>query len=234
LGFERKDMQSLLELILLHKNRITIVGAFTHLAAADEEVWNKFTENQLAAFHSMCAIIEGAIEYKVIKHALNSAGIVRFPEYSFDMVRLGIGLYGVEVNGLHQDKLLNVGKLITHVSQIKQVEAGDTVGYGRNGKTTKATTIATIAIGYADGFDRRFSNGVGKVSINGRLCPVIGNVCIDMTMIDVSGIDVKEGDEVIVFGDSPTLIEQSKAIGTIAYELLTGVGERVKRVFFKQ
>ncbi|MDF2454515.1 MAG: bifunctional UDP-N-acetylmuramoyl-tripeptide:D-alanyl-D-alanine ligase/alanine racemase, partial [Cytophagaceae bacterium] len=145
-----------------------------------------------------------------------------------------IGLYGVEVNGLFQDKLMNVGKLITHVSQLKHVKAGETVGYSRKGKATKATTIATIAIGYADGFDRRFSNGVGKVSINGVLCPVIGNVCMDMTMIDVTGVDVKEGDEVIVFGDSPTLIEQSKAIGTIAYELLTGIGERVKRVFFKQ
>ena len=234
LGFERKDLQSLLELLLLHKNRVTIAGAFTHLAAADEEVWNEFTETQIKEFQSLCHTLELALDYKFIKHALNSAGIVRFPQYSFDMVRLGIGLYGVEVNGLFQDKLMNVGKLITHVSQLKHIDPSDTVGYSRKGKLTKATTIATIAIGYADGFDRRFSNGVGKVSINGVLCPVIGNVCMDMTMIDVSGVEVKEGDEVIVFGDSPTLIEQSKAIGTIAYELLTGVGERVKRVFFKQ
>ncbi|MDB5257716.1 MAG: bifunctional UDP-N-acetylmuramoyl-tripeptide:D-alanyl-D-alanine ligase/alanine racemase [Chitinophagaceae bacterium] len=234
LGFEKKDVQALLELLLLHQNRVTIAGAFTHLAAADEEVWNEFTETQLKEFQSFCGLLETSLGYSFIKHALNSAGIVRFPEYSFDMVRLGIGLYGVEVNGLFQHKLMNVGKLITHVSQLKQVEAGETVGYSRKGKATKSTAIATIAIGYADGFDRRFSNGVGKVSINGVLCPVIGNVCMDMTMIDVSGVEVKEGDEVIVFGDSPTLIEQSKAIGTIAYELLTGIGERVKRVFFKQ
>ncbi len=234
LGFEKKDVQALLELLLLHQNRITIAGAFTHLAAADEEVWNEFTETQLKEFQSFCSLLESSLGYTIIKHALNSAGIVRFPAYSFDMVRLGIGLYGVEVNGLFQDKLMNVGKLITHVSQLKQVEAGETVGYSRKGIATKATTIATIAIGYADGFDRRFSNGVGKVNINGTLCPVIGNVCMDMTMIDVTGVVVKEGDEVIVFGDSPTLIEQSKAIGTIAYELLTGIGERVKRVFFKQ
>jgi alanine racemase len=234
LGFEKKEVQALLELLLLHQNRITIAGAFTHLAAADEEVWNEFTESQLKEFQSFSTLLESALGYSFIKHALNSAGIVRFPQYSFDMVRLGIGLYGVEVNGLFQDKLMNVGKLITHVSQLKHVKAGETVGYSRKGKATKATTIATIAIGYADGFDRRFSNGVGKVSINGVLCPVIGNVCMDMTMIDVTGVDVKEGDEVIVFGDSPTLIEQSKAIGTIAYELLTGIGERVKRVFFKQ
>jgi len=234
LGFEKKDVQPLLEMLLLHQNRITIAGAFTHLAAADEEVWNDFTETQLKEFQSFCGILESSLGYSFIKHALNSAGIVRFPQYSFDMVRLGIGLYGVEVNGLHQDKLMNVGKLITHVSQLKHIEAGETVGYSRKGKTTKATTIATIAIGYADGFDRRFSNGVGKVNVNGVLCPVIGNVCMDMTMIDVSGVQVREGDEVIIFGDSPTLIEQSRAIGTIAYELLTGIGERVKRVFFKQ
>lgn len=234
LGFEKKDIQPLLELLLLHQNRMTVAGAFTHLAAADEEVWNEFTETQIKEFQSLCSLLESALQYTFIKHALNSAGIVRFPQYSFDMVRLGIGLYGVEVNGLFQNKLMNVGKLITHVSQIKQVDSSDTVGYSRKGKLTKATTIATIAIGYADGFDRRFSNGVGKVSVNGILCPVIGNVCMDMTMVDVSGVDVKEGDEVIVFGNSPTLIEQSKAIGTIAYELLTGVGERVKRVFFKQ
>ncbi|MBC7486505.1 MAG: bifunctional UDP-N-acetylmuramoyl-tripeptide:D-alanyl-D-alanine ligase/alanine racemase [Cytophagaceae bacterium] len=234
LGFEKKDLQPLLELLLLHQNRITIAGAFTHLAAADEEVWNDFTEMQLKEFQSFCGLLESALGYSFLKHALNSAGIVRFPQYSFDMVRLGIGLYGVEVNGLHQDKLMNVGKLITHISQLKHIEAGETVGYSRKGKTTKATTIATIAIGYADGFDRRFSNGVGNVNVNGVLCPVIGNVCMDMTMIDVTGVEVKEGDEVIVFGDSPTLIEQSQAIGTIAYELLTGIGERVKRVFFKQ
>jgi Alr-MurF fusion protein len=234
LGFEKKELQTLLELLLLHKNRITVAGAFTHLAAADEEVWNEFTETQLKEFQSSCQMLESTLGYSFIKHALNSAGIVRFPDYSFDMVRLGIGLYGVEVNGLFQNKLMNVGKLITHVSQLKSVAAGDTVGYSRKGKATKPTTIATIAIGYADGFDRRFSNGVGKVNVNGILCPVIGNVCMDMTMIDVSGVSVKEGDEVIIFGDSPTFIEQSRAIGTIAYELLTGIGERVKRVFFKQ
>jgi alanine racemase len=233
LGFEKNDMAELLSLLQVHKNRITVAGAFTHLAAADEEIWNEFTLVQLKTFQSLCSSIESTLGYPVIKHALNSAGIVRFPDYSFDMVRLGIGLYGVEVNGLHQDKLMNVGKLITHVSQVKQIAPGETVGYSRKGKTSKPTTIATIAVGYADGFDRRFSNGVGKVSIRGVLCPVIGNVCMDMTMIDVSGVDVREGDEVIVFGESPTLIEQSKAIGTIAYELLTGVGERVKRVFFK-
>ncbi|HSZ73018.1 MAG TPA: bifunctional UDP-N-acetylmuramoyl-tripeptide:D-alanyl-D-alanine ligase/alanine racemase [Cytophagaceae bacterium] len=233
LGFEKKDIHELIKLLLLHKNRITVSGAFTHLAAADEELWNEFTEAQLKEFQLLCAQIESAVGYPVIKHALNSAGIVRFPQYSFDMVRLGIGLYGVEVNGMHQDKLMNVGKLITHVSQIKRIDSSETVGYSRKGRITRPTTIATIAIGYADGFDRRFSNGVGKVSVNGKLCPVIGNVCMDMTMVDVSGVEVEEGDEVIVFGDTPTLIEQSRSIGTIPYELLTGIGERVKRIFFK-
>jgi len=233
LGFEKKDLPALLELLSRHANRLQVAGIFTHLAAADEGQWNEFTTSQLQIFQGLCEDIEKVLGYKTIKHALNSAGIVRFPEYAFDMVRLGIGLYGVEVNALFQDKLLTVGRLKTHISQIKTVESGQTVGYSRKGKITRTTQIATIAIGYADGYDRRFSNGVGHMNVNGALCPVIGNVCMDMTMIDITGVIAKEGDEVIVFGDNPTIIDQSKAIGTISYELLTSVGERVKRVFFK-
>lgn len=233
LGFEQKDLPALLEVLAKNTNRINVAGMFTHLAAADEACWNEFTESQLKTFQELCATIEKALGYTTIKHALNSAGIVRFPQYSFDMVRLGIGLYGIEANGMFQDKLQTVGRLKTHISQIKHVQPGETVGYSRKGKVSQPTQIATIAIGYADGFDRRFSNGVGKINVNGTLCPVIGNVCMDMTMVDITGVAAKEGDEVIVFGESPSIIEQAKAIGTISYELLTGVGERVKRVFFK-
>ncbi len=233
LGFDKIDLPLLLPLLTKHANRLHITGLFTHLAAADEDQWNEFTESQLKEFQGLCEEIEKVLGYKTIKHALNSAGIVRFPAYSFDMVRLGIGLYGIEVNALHQEKLLTVGRLKTHISQIKTVEAGETVGYSRKGKITRSSQIATIAIGYADGYDRRFSNGVGHINVNGTLCPVIGNVCMDMTMIDITGVAAQEGDEVIVFGENPTIIDSAKAIGTISYELLTGIGERVKRVFFK-
>ncbi len=233
LGFDQKDLPVLLDLLHQNKNRIHVAGLFTHLAAADEACWNEFTESQLKMFQQRCVTIEKALGYTTIKHALNSAGIVRFPQYSFDMVRLGIGLYGIEANGMFQDQLQIVGRLKTHISQIKQVEPGETVGYSRKGKVSQPTQIATIAIGYADGFDRRFSNGVGKINVNGTLCPVIGNVCMDMTMVDITGVSAKEGDEVTVFGKSPSIIDQAKAIGTISYELLTSVGERVKRVFFK-
>jgi alanine racemase len=150
------------------------------------------------------------------------------------MVRLGVGLYGVEANGLRQEELQTVGTLKTIISQIKKVEPGESVGYSRKGRAEKPTTIATIAIGYADGYDRGFSNGKGKVLINGSLCPIIGNVCMDMCMVDMTGVEAEEGDEVIVFGKSPSILELAKEIGTIPYELLTGVGERVKRVFYTE
>ena len=233
LGFELKDLPNLITLLNENSNRIKVASLFTHLAAADEAFWNEFTESQLKTFESLCAEIENAINYKPLKHALNSAGIVRFPQYAFDMVRLGIGLYGVEANDIFQHKLQTVGRLKSPISQIKTVDPGETVGYSRKGKVTEQRTVATIAIGYADGYDRRFSNGVGQMNVNGTLCPVIGNVCMDMTMLDITGALAKEGDEVIVFGENPSIISQAKAIGTISYELLTSIGERVKRVFFK-
>ena len=133
-----------------------------------------------------------------------------------------------------QARLQTVGTLKTVISQIKTIKAGETVGYGRKGVIEKDTTIATIAIGYADGYDRRFSNGIGKILVNDTLCPVVGNVCMDMTMIDITGIDANEGDEVIVFGNHPTIKQLAEWIGTIPYEILTSVSERVKRVFYRE
>jgi alanine racemase len=148
------------------------------------------------------------------------------------MVRLGIGLYGVEAASQEQAQLETVGTLKTTISQIKQVAAGDTVGYSRKGKVTRDSRIATIAIGYADGFDRRLSNGVGKVWINGKLAPLIGNVCMDMCMVDITGVEAEEGDEVIIFGRQHPITQMAQQIGTIPYEILTSVSERVKRVFY--
>jgi alanine racemase len=233
LGFEEKDIEKLIKLIASNSS-VKIASTFTHLAAADEEVHNGFTFKQIEAFNRMADRIEESIGYKTIRHALNSAGIVRFPESQMGMVRLGVGLYGVEANGLRQSELQTVGTLKTIISQIKKVKAGESIGYSRKGRAEKDTVIATIAIGYADGYDRRFSNGNGKVFINGKLCPVIGNVCMDMCMIDITGTEAAEGDEVIVFGTNPTILELSKLIGTIPYEILTSIGERVKRVFYTE
>ena len=150
------------------------------------------------------------------------------------MVRLGIGLYGVDANGFFQDQLRPVATLKTTISQTRMIAKGETVGYSRKGKALEASKIGVMAIGYADGFDRRFSNGVGAVWVNGQMAPVIGNVCMDMTMLDLTGIEAIAGDEVIVFGEKPTISDLAKQIGTISYEILTNVGDRVKRVFYAE
>ncbi|MDO1445957.1 bifunctional UDP-N-acetylmuramoyl-tripeptide:D-alanyl-D-alanine ligase/alanine racemase [Rhodocytophaga aerolata] len=231
LGFEEQDLPQLIQQLKIHPE-LTIATIFSHLAAADEEEYNYFSTQQMERFRKMAAMIEGALLYSPIKHILNSAGIVRFPAYQLDMVRLGIGLYGVEATNQEQAQLETVGTLKTTISQIKKVKAGDTIGYSRKGKVTRDSRIATIAIGYADGFDRRLSNGVGKVWINGKLAPLIGNVCMDMSMVDITDLEAEEGDEVIIFGKQYPISEMARQIGTIPYEILTGVSERVKRVFY--
>jgi len=234
LGFEEKDLPKLIDLLQQYEEKIEVKSVFTHLAAADEEGFNPFTTGQLDVFEKICASIEQALGYSFIRHALNSAGIVRFPNRQMDMVRLGIGLYGVEATGTDQGALLPVGTLKTTISQIKDVQAGETVGYSRKGKVDTDKRIATIAIGYADGYSRRFGNGVGEVLLNNVLCPIIGNVCMDMCMVDITGVDAREGDTVIVFGKKPDILTGAQKIGTIPYEILTGIGERVKRVFYSE
>ena len=166
-----------------------------------------------------------------LRHCLNSAGIIRYPEYAHDMVRLGIGLYGIEVNQMEQNKLEPAMVLKTVVSQVKPLAKGATIGYGRVGKMKAEGEVATLAIGYADGYDRRFSNGNARVLIKGHMVPIIGNVCMDMCMADVTGLNVCVGDEAILFGNKPSIIDLAKKIGTIPYELLTGIGPRVKRQY---
>lgn len=233
LGFAEDDLPALLPLLQQHAGPLRVASALTHLAGADEEQHNQFSQRQLAAFGRMTAALEQALGYSVIRHALNSPGIMRFPEAQFDMVRLGIGLYGVEAAGLHPEALLPVSALRTTVSQLKRLPAGETVGYGRRGEAADHDRrIATLAIGYADGYDRRFSRGVGEVLIRGRRAPLVGNVCMDMCMVDVTSIaDVQEGDTALLFGPGLPLTELAARIGTIPYELLTNVSERVKRVF---
>lgn len=233
LGFEKEDFEALFALLAQHP-QVQVASTFSHLAGADEAIHNDFSQLQISRFRSMATALEERLKYNVIKHILNSAGIVRFPEHQLDMVRLGIGLYGVEATGSEQEALRPVSTLQTTVSQVKSIKQGDTVGYSRKGIADVDKTTATIAIGYADGYDRRFSNGVGEVLINGQRCPIIGNVCMDMCMVDVTGVPVKPGDAVTVFGPELTLVELAQRIGTIPYELLTNVSTRVKRIFYSE
>ncbi len=233
LGFEQHEMSLLFE--LLRKNpQLKIASIFSHLAGSDEAMHNGFSAKQAFAFKKMSEEIIDVLNYKPILHLLNSPGISRFPDFQFDMVRIGVGLYGYDATQLHQDSLQPASILKTVISQIKHLKQGETIGYSRKGVAEKNIKIATIAIGYADGFNRKFSNGIGKVNINGQLAPVIGNVSMDMCMVDITDIDCKVGDEVIVFGENPTLSDLAKAIDTIPYEILTNVSDRVKRVFYSE
>jgi Alr-MurF fusion protein len=233
LGFLDEDIKDLIEKVSQNPN-LQIKSVFTHLVGADEVVHTEFSQFQYQKFIENYEKIATVCSQKPIRHILNSAGIVRFPDYKLDMVRLGIGLYGIEANQYEQAALKEVGTLKTVISQIKYLKNTETVGYGRKGQLQTDKTIATVAIGYADGYDRRFGNGVGQMRVNGVLCPVIGNVCMDMTMIDITNASAAEGDEVIVFGNELSVSQLATQINTIPYEILTGVSERVKRVFFKE
>lgn len=236
LGFAEEELPSLLALLAAHRAALPVAGIMTHLAAADDPTHDDFTRQQLATFRRMAAAIEAVLGYPALKHALNSAGIRRFPEAQFDMVRLGVGLYGVEAGAEDGDNLLPVSTLKTTISQIKTLPAGTTVGYGRRGAATAhERRLATLAIGYADGYDRRFSNGQGLVLLHGRRAPVVGSVCMDMVMVDVTDVpEAQAGDVAVVFGDGLSASELAQRIGTIPYELLTNVSERVKRVFVSE
>ncbi|MVN76845.1 bifunctional UDP-N-acetylmuramoyl-tripeptide:D-alanyl-D-alanine ligase/alanine racemase [Hymenobacter sp. HMF4947] len=238
LGFAEDDLPGLLALLRAHRNRLPVAGIMTHLAAADDPAHDEFTREQLSTFRRMAAAIEEALGHSVLKHALNSAGIRRFPEAQFDMVRLGVGLYGVEAgrDDAQPSDLLPVSTLRTTVSQVKTLPPGATVGYGRRGAATAhERRVATLAIGYADGYDRRFGNGAGLVLLHGHRAPVVGSVCMDMLMVDVTDIpEAQPGDVAVVFGAGLDISELAARIGTIPYELLTNVSERVKRVFVSE
>ncbi|UII28006.1 bifunctional UDP-N-acetylmuramoyl-tripeptide:D-alanyl-D-alanine ligase/alanine racemase [Fulvivirga maritima] len=233
LGFEKPDLEELLSLLKANPN-LVVKSIFSHLAGADEAEHKDFSYQQAKKVKDWSDIIKKGLGYAPIVHLLNSPGIIRFPDLQFDMVRLGIGLYGLDTNNLEQQHLLPISRLKTMISQIKKVNPGETVGYSRKGKVNHEMKIATIAIGYADGFNRGFGNGNGEVWINGKKAPVIGNVCMDMTMIDVTNIDAQEGDEVEVFGEHVTITEMADKINTIPYEILTNVSQRVKRIYYTE
>ena len=233
LGFEEKDITSLIEKLKQY-SFLQIKSIFSHLAASDDATLDDFTHQQINLFDKLSTQIMKGLPYPILRHISNSAGISRFPQAHFDMVRLGIGLYGVGVNTDEQKHLLNVSSLKTTISQIKKVDAGETVGYSRKGKITKPTTIAVVPIGYADGLNRKLSNGIGHLYINNKPAPIIGNVCMDMCMIDITDINAQEGDEVIVFNSAETLNNLANTLGTISYEILTSVSARVKRIYLQE
>jgi alanine racemase len=229
LGFDESDVTELIR-ILKQNPHIRIASIFTHLSGSDEIQFDDFSRSQVKLFKQTAALISAAIGYNPMLHVLNTPGILRFPEFQFDMVRLGIGLYGIDPTA-EKHTLKPVNTLKTLISQIRVVKAGETIGYGRRGKAINNMRIGTLAIGYADGYSRAFSRGVGEVLVNGKRVPVIGNVCMDMTMVDLTGSNAKEGDEVIIFGPELSVEELAAKINTIAYEILTNTSERVKRIF---
>ncbi|TWJ00765.1 UDP-N-acetylmuramoyl-tripeptide--D-alanyl-D-alanine ligase [Mucilaginibacter frigoritolerans] len=232
LGFENFEIETLCD--LLEKNPyLHVQSVFSHLVASDASQHDEFTLKQIKNFEKAFKQIEKTLGYKVIKHICNTSGIVRWPNAHYDMVRLGIGLYGVDAAVKASDGGLQpIASLKTSVSQVKKIKANETVSYNRSGKLAKDGKIATVRIGYADGYLRAFGNGVGKMMIKGVKAPTVGNITMDMCMLDVSGTDVKEGDEVIVFNDQLRIEELATQIGTIPYEILTNVSQRVKRVYF--
>lgn len=236
LGFSTEPSQELDALIrALKPANFKIQSVFSHLAASEEAQQDDYTHRQGGIFRSAIARIQEALPYPFLRHIANSAAIVRHPDLRMDMVRLGIGLYGVDSADTHQLDLREVSTLKSTIAQIKHLREGETVGYNRRGVSGKGTVIATVRIGYADGYPRRLGNGVGKMWVKGRLAPVIGSVCMDMTMIDISGIvDVEEGDEVVVFGKELPVSQLAHWAQTIPYEILTGVSQRVRRVYFEE
>ncbi len=233
LGFLEKDMGNLIK-ELQQSHRLRVVSVFSHLAAADDPQEDQFTRNQYQQLNAMATHLETALNYTFLKHILNSAGISRFPEAQMDMVRLGIGLYGVEHLEEEKGKLQNVSSLKTIISQIKEVPKGETVGYNRSFKAPEKMRIAIVPVGYADGLRRNLSNGKGRLYIHGKAAPIIGKICMDMCMLDIRNISCKEGDQVIIFGENHPITELAKHAETIPYEILTGISKRVKRVYFQE
>lgn len=233
LGFNPEDTPALGRRLAQHPN-IRLASVFSHLAASDHPAHDDFTRQQLAVFERIDAQLSALLPYKYDRHILNTAGISRFPEAHYEMVRLGIGVYGIPVNKEKPEPLRNVVSMRSVISQIRRVPPGDSIGYNRSSFTSRPSLIGVVPIGYADGLPRALSNGRGKLWVKGRPAPIIGDVCMDMCMIDLTGHQVAEGDEVIVFDtDYPVSLLATDA-GTIPYEILTRISRRVKRVYYQE
>lgn len=232
LGFMTSELPELID-FLKDCHNVRVKSIYSHLAASDDPSCDEFTVSQAEMFKDNADVISEAIGYKPLYHLLNSAGIERFPQYQFDMVRLGIGIYGV--SALPDIRLAPVASFKCKILQIKELNPSDgTIGYGRHGKiASEGTVVATIPVGYADGLDRHLSRGNASFMLNGHRVPTIGNICMDMSMLDVTGIDAKVGDTVTIFGEDPTITELAEILGTIPYEILTSVPRRIERIIVR-
>ncbi|MDR1719344.1 MAG: bifunctional UDP-N-acetylmuramoyl-tripeptide:D-alanyl-D-alanine ligase/alanine racemase [Dysgonamonadaceae bacterium] len=231
LGFDPEEIGEVAA-ILKQQQAIKVRSVFSHLAGSDSPELDTFTMLQLQKFMAVSGELESLLQYPVMRHVLNSAGIERFPDYQHQMVRLGIGLYGI--SAVDQNLLKPVATLKTRILQIRHVKKGETIGYNRKDMLKSDSVIACLPVGYADGLDRRLGNRRSSVLINGLRCPIVGNICMDISLVDVTGVSVKEGDEAIIFGQDISISELAKQLDTIPYEILTSVSPRVKRVYFKE
>ncbi|HEY1023998.1 MAG TPA: alanine racemase, partial [Sphingobacteriaceae bacterium] len=231
LGFDAGEVQELCRM-LMDTSALKVQSVFSHLVASDDAAHDEFTNQQLSEFNEVCRILQQELDYTFIRHIANTSAISRWGDAQFDMVRLGIGLYGIDSAYPETKPMQPVATLKTIISQIRPVQAGDTVGYSRRGKMPADGKIATVKIGYADGYRRALGNGRGKMLVNGKKVPTIGNICMDMCMLDITGVNAAEGDEVIVFNDEITVEALARQCDTIPYEILTGISQRVKRVYF--
>lgn len=230
LGFNPDEVPELIKRLIKHPN-IKIESVFSHLAASDQPEYDEFTQFQIKIFDELVGKFNKSFDYKFDKHILNSNGALRFPKAQYDMVRLGIGLYGFCTAAEDDKHIKNVAILKAKIAQIKTIQKSETVGYGRRGLVEKETKIATIPIGYADGMSRLLGNGNWHMRVNGKFVPTIGSVCMDMVMIDVTDVNCKEEDEVFVFFDKQSILKMAELLNTIPYEILSSISPRVKRVF---
>jgi len=233
LGFMENQLDELIDL-LKNNNLVSVKSIFSHLSSSDVPEYRDFTLGQINNFERWSARLISELEINPIRHILNTSGIYNFPEAQYNMVRLGIGLYGVGNDKTENQQLETVGTLKTVILQIKTIEPGESIGYSRRFIATEKIRIATLPIGYADGIPRAWGNQKGYVTINGKKAQITGTISMDMMMVNVNDIDCKEGDRAVIFGKSPTVVEMAESLGTIPYEILTSISQRVKRVFYKE
>jgi alanine racemase len=233
LGFIKEDISYITER-LKRTASVSVKSVFSHLAASEDLTVRDFTEQQLNDFRSISKTLSEKLGYRPIRHTLNTSGILNYAEHQYEMVRTGIGLYGFGNNAEENKKLTPVATLKTVISQLHTIAEGHSVGYNRAFIAPRQMKTATLPIGHTDGISRAYGKGVGWVTVRGKKAPIVGNVCMDMIMVDVTDIECEEGDEVIVFGRNPTAEELAKAIHSIPYELLTAISQRIKRVICRK